>query len=74
MNPLLEGRAALVTGGTHGIGLAIVEHLLMAFPLPLQRLWGWAMPPLPPLRASTANGTSVPVVAVVPAPAQVDRG
>ena len=25
------------------LGLAIVEHLLMVFALPLQRLWGWAM-------------------------------
>jgi hypothetical protein len=23
--------------------LAIVEHALMIFPLPLQRIWGWAM-------------------------------
>ena len=25
------------------LGLAIVEHVLMAFPVPLQKLWGWAM-------------------------------
>ncbi|MBU3738846.1 MAG: DUF3623 domain-containing protein [Rhodoferax sp.] len=25
------------------LGLAIVEHLLMAFSMPLQRLWGWAL-------------------------------
>ena len=25
------------------LGLAIVEHVLMAFPSPLQKLWGWAM-------------------------------
>lgn len=25
------------------LGLAIVEHLIMIFPLPLERLWGWAM-------------------------------
>ncbi|MEY4675670.1 MAG: hypothetical protein RLZZ470_177 [Pseudomonadota bacterium] len=25
------------------LGLAIVEHVLMVFALPLQRLWGWAM-------------------------------
>jgi putative photosynthetic complex assembly protein 2 len=30
------------------LGLAIVEHLLMMFPLPLQKLWGWALgSPLP---------------------------
>jgi putative photosynthetic complex assembly protein 2 len=25
------------------LGLAIVEHLIMIFPWPLERLWGWAM-------------------------------
>jgi hypothetical protein len=25
------------------LALAIVEHALMLFPLPLQRIWGWAM-------------------------------
>lgn len=25
------------------LGLAIVEHLMMAFPTPMQKLWGWAM-------------------------------
>jgi putative photosynthetic complex assembly protein 2 len=25
------------------LGLAIIEHLLMVFALPLQRVWGWAM-------------------------------
>ena len=25
------------------LGLAIVEHAIMAWPLPLQKLWGWAM-------------------------------
>jgi putative photosynthetic complex assembly protein 2 len=25
------------------LGLAIVEHVLMAFPLSIERLWGWAM-------------------------------
>jgi hypothetical protein len=48
------------------LGLAIVEHVLMAFPLSIERLWGWAMGqssspqrpmeagrmPLPPLRAA----------------------
>lgn len=27
------------------LGLAIIEHLLMVFALPLQRLWGWAVGP-----------------------------
>ncbi len=26
------------------LGLAIVEHLIMAFPTPMQKLWSWAMP------------------------------
>ncbi|MCA3239527.1 MAG: putative photosynthetic complex assembly protein PuhE [Curvibacter sp.] len=36
------------------LGLAIVEHVIMIFPWPLERLWGWAMtqplvpPPLAP--------------------------
>lgn len=25
------------------LGLAIVEHVIMLFPVPMQRLWGWAM-------------------------------
>jgi len=25
------------------LGLAIVEHLIMVFPVPMQKLWGWAM-------------------------------
>jgi putative photosynthetic complex assembly protein 2 len=25
------------------LGLAIVEHVIMAFPTPMQKLWGWAM-------------------------------
>jgi putative photosynthetic complex assembly protein 2 len=25
------------------LGLAILEHVLMMFPVPLQKLWGWAM-------------------------------
>ena len=37
------------------LGLAIVEHLLMMFPLPMQRLWGWAL------------GTQVPMPAPLPA-------
>ena len=25
------------------LGLAIVEHLMMVLPWPLERLWGWAL-------------------------------
>jgi hypothetical protein len=25
------------------LGLAIIEHVIMICPLPLERLWGWAM-------------------------------
>ena len=48
---LAEARLGLVTVNTGWVllaallGLAIIEHLLMMFPLPLQRLWGWAMRP-----------------------------
>jgi putative photosynthetic complex assembly protein 2 len=44
-----EVQSGLVAVGTGWVllaallGLAIVEHVLMAFPLPLQKLWGWAM-------------------------------
>jgi putative photosynthetic complex assembly protein 2 len=42
------------------LGLAIIEHLLMMFPLPMQRLWGWAMgrpivPPVPVIEAETGR-------------------
>jgi putative photosynthetic complex assembly protein 2 len=41
-----SGVVAVTTGWTllaALLGLAIVEHVLMAFPVPLQKLWGWAM-------------------------------
>jgi len=46
---VLEAQRSSVTLSTSWVllasllGLAIVEHLLMVFSLPLQRLWGWAM-------------------------------
>lgn len=46
-----EAHLGLVTVNTGWVllsallGLAIIEHLLMMFPLPMQRLWGWAMRP-----------------------------
>lgn len=49
------------------LGLAIIEHLLMMFPLPMQRLWGWAMgKATPALAPSVAAGLPVvPPVAVI---------
>ncbi len=49
------------------LGLAIIEHLLMMFPLPMQRLWGWAMETHTPKRLPVA----VPVTAVPPVVAPV---
>lgn len=46
---VLEAQRSSVTLSTGWVllasllGLAIVEHVLMVFALPLQRLWGWAM-------------------------------
>ena len=39
------------------LGLAIVEHVIMIFPWPLERLWGWAMnqPLVPPLAPPGAD-------------------
>ena len=43
------------------LGLAIVEHLIMMFPLPLQKLWGWAM--------GTPAAAAAPAVAAAAVPA-----
>jgi len=55
------------------LGLAIIEHLLMVFALPLQRLWGWAMKRSPYLsqRAPSLNPTA-PVVVSVATPNRAD--
>jgi putative photosynthetic complex assembly protein 2 len=45
------------------LGLAIVEHVLMAFPLPLQKLWGWAMS-----RQANASTPAKPPESNTPAP------
>ncbi|NVO05108.1 MAG: DUF3623 domain-containing protein [Rhodoferax sp.] len=42
------------------LGLAIVEHLLMVFALPLQRLWGWALQRGQPLLATDTERSVVP--------------
>jgi len=41
-----QGAVAITTGWVMLatlLGLAIVEHVIMIFPWPLERLWGWAM-------------------------------
>ena len=41
-----QGAVAITTGWVMLatlLGLAIVEHIIMVFPWPLERLWGWAM-------------------------------
>jgi len=51
------------------LGLAIVEHLLMVFAVPLQRLWGWAMRQRQQLQETDAERSAVPA----PLPTQPDR-
>lgn len=36
------------------LGLAIVEHVIMAFPVPMQKLWGWAMSRSPAIKPEKA--------------------
>jgi hypothetical protein len=49
------------------LGLAILEHVLMMFPVPLQKLWGWAMSHrhergfAPPMHAMAPSTTLTPV-------------
>jgi hypothetical protein len=46
------------------LGLAIIEHLLMVFALPLQRLWGWAMKRSPYAATRTSLLETTPAVIV----------
>jgi len=43
------------------LGLAIIEHLLMVFALPLQKLWGWAMKRSPYRSQAPSTELSAPV-------------
>lgn len=43
------------------LGLAIIEHVLMLFSLPLQRLWGWAMRHRTVAPVVPASGLTAPV-------------
>jgi putative photosynthetic complex assembly protein 2 len=47
------------------LGLAIIEHLLMVFALPLQKLWGWAMVRNPYLMGDSAS-PDLPVPVALP--------
>ena len=54
------------------LGLAIVEHLIMAFPTPMQKLWGWAMSRSPSSdRVSTVVAPSPNAVPIQPDKAPV---
>ncbi len=44
------------------LGLAIIEHVLMVFALPLQKLWGWAMQRSPYRLDTSTPELPVPVV------------
>ena len=44
------------------LGLAIIEHLLMVFAMPLQNLWSWAMKRSPYRLESSSPDLTVPVV------------
>jgi putative photosynthetic complex assembly protein 2 len=55
------------------LGLAIVEHVLMAFPLSIEKLWGWAMRQRPSPRAIAVNARPI-VAAVPPVPVAASKG
>ena len=57
---VLDGTTAISTGWVllaALLGLAIVEHVIMAFSTPMQKLWGWAMS-----QANTDVHRDVPVM------------
>lgn len=66
---VMSGRVVVTTGWlllASLLGLAIVEHLIMAFPTPMQKLWGWAMSRSPssdrlaPVVVPTTGAVSIP--------------
>ena len=63
-----SGLVAATTGWTllaALLGLAIVEHVLMVFPVPMQRLWGWAM--------SRGDAPTAAILPVSPVAAKPDQ-
>ena len=69
---VLSGRVVVSTGWVllaSLLGLAIVEHIIMAFPTPMQKLWGWAMS-----RNAMARGAaSAPHIVSAPVPIQAEK-
>lgn len=60
---VVSGEAVVSTGWVllaSLLGLAIVEHIIMAFPAPMQKLWGWAM-------SHSPSSDRPPPVAAIPA-------
>jgi hypothetical protein len=55
------------------LGLAIVEHVLMAFPLSIEKLWGWAMRQRPASCQPAAMPRPI-VVATPPVPVAASKG
>ncbi|MCU0925178.1 MAG: putative photosynthetic complex assembly protein PuhE [Hydrogenophaga sp.] len=69
---LVSGRVTASTGGillASLLGLAIVEHLIMAFPTPMQKLWGWAMSRSPSSDRPQVSAAMPPA----PVPIQPDK-
>jgi putative photosynthetic complex assembly protein 2 len=66
---VVSGRVEVSTGWVllaSLLGLAIVEHLIMAFPTPMQKLWGWAMSRSPSSDRLPSSGVSSPAPVVIP--------
>jgi len=69
---LVSGQVLVSTGWVllaSLLGLAIVEHLIMAFPAPMQKLWGWAMSRSP----SSDRPPPVAAASAGPVPIQPDK-
>jgi putative photosynthetic complex assembly protein 2 len=69
---VVSGRVVVSTGWVllaSLLGLAIVEHLIMAFPTPMQKLWGWAMSRSP----SSDRHPPAVVSTAAPVPIQPDK-
>lgn len=71
---VVQGQVQLSTGWVllaTLLGLAIVEHVIMVFPVPMQRLWGWALSR--DRSAATALPAMAVPVSVPPTPAKAEQ-